>query len=62
MKRKKRSDGTINSVELSPMQRVRTMNIQIKNIIRHPEEGIGKPEPLRFQLQRFRSRRIDREH
>lgn len=44
------------------MQRVRTMNIQIKNIIRHPEEGIGKPEPLRFQLQRFRSRRIDREH
>lgn len=31
-------------------------------IRRTPFEGIGKPEPLRFQLVGCWSRRIDREH
>lgn len=28
----------------------------------HPFEGIGKPEPLKFDLQKCWSRRIDRVH
>ena len=31
-------------------------------IPRTPGTGIGKPEPLRFDLKGFWSRRIDREH
>jgi len=34
----------------------------LKDIIRNPEEGIGKPEKLRFQLSGFWSRRISQEH
>ena len=34
----------------------------IKDIQRHPFEGIGKPESLKFNLQGFYSRRIDNEH
>jgi len=34
----------------------------IKDIQRNPFEGIGKPEPLKFALKGFWSRRIDREH
>jgi len=34
----------------------------LKEIVRHPFEGSGKPEPLRFELQGCWSRRIDREH
>ena len=29
---------------------------------RNPTQGIGKPEPLRFDYQGYWSRRIDREH
>jgi len=28
----------------------------------HPESGLGKPEPLRYELSGFWSRRIDQEH
>lgn len=38
------------------------INGLIKDIMRHPFEGIGKPEPLRFQLKGCWSRRIDQEH
>jgi toxin YoeB len=31
-------------------------------IARNPFEGIGKPEPLKFQFSGFWSRRIDRTH
>jgi toxin YoeB len=31
-------------------------------IIQNPFEGIGKPEPLKFQLIGFWSRRITKEH
>jgi toxin YoeB len=34
----------------------------LKDIGRHPEEGIGKPERLRFQLTGCWSRRITKEH
>lgn len=34
----------------------------LKDIVRHPEEGIGKPERLRFQLSGCWSRRITKEH
>lgn len=38
------------------------INLLIKDIQRHPFEGIGKPEPLRHNLSGFWSRRIDEEH
>ena len=41
---------------------VRRINDLIKDIQREPFEGIGKPEPLKYQLQGLWSRRIDAEH
>lgn len=41
---------------------LRKINELIKAIIRDPLEGIGKPEPLKYQLSGFWSRRIDLEH
>jgi toxin YoeB len=38
------------------------INFLIKEIIRTPFEGIGKPEPLKYQLKGCWSRRIDDEH
>ena len=38
------------------------INLLIKEIGRTPFEGIGKPEPLKHQLQGCWSRRIDNEH
>ncbi|MBU0474196.1 MAG: Txe/YoeB family addiction module toxin [Bacteroidetes bacterium] len=38
------------------------INILIKDIQRNPFEGKGKPEPLKYDLAGFWSRRIDREH
>ena len=38
------------------------INKLIKEIRREPYEGIGKPEPLKFDLSGFWSRRIDQEH
>jgi len=34
----------------------------INDIARHPHQGIGKPEPLKHQLQGYWSRRINQEH
>lgn len=34
----------------------------LENILETPFTGIGKPEPLLFDLQGYWSRRIDREH
>lgn len=34
----------------------------ILDILRHPYEGIGKPEPLKHQFKGYWSRRIDHEH
>ena len=34
----------------------------IKDIVRNPYQGLGKPEALKYELQGFWSRRIDDEH
>jgi toxin YoeB len=34
----------------------------IRNIIEHPFTGIGKPEPLKYELSGLWSRRITMEH
>ena len=41
---------------------VRKINGLIRECLRHPFEGTGKPEPLKGDLAGFWSRRIDREH
>lgn len=41
---------------------VSRINDLIKDALRHPFEGIGKPEPLRNQLKGQWSRRITQEH
>jgi toxin YoeB len=41
---------------------LKKINDLIKDIQRTPFEGKGKPEPLKFDLAGFWSRRIDREH
>lgn len=38
---------------------LKRINKLIKDCLRHPFEGIGKPEPLRENLAGFWSRRID---
>jgi len=40
----------------------RKVNGLIKECLRHPFDGTGKPEPLKGDLAGFWSRRIDREH
>lgn len=47
--------------ETDPKMVVR-INELIKDTLRHPFEGIGKPEPLRNQLKGQWSRRITQEH
>ena len=41
---------------------VKKINKLIKEIMRTPFEGIGKPELLRYDMAGFWSRRIDLEH
>jgi len=41
---------------------LRKINDLIKDIQRTPFEGQGKPEPLKFDLSGYWSRRIDLEH
>ena len=38
---------------------LKRINALIKDIDRDPFDGIGKPEPLKYDLQGFWSRRID---
>tara|TARA_R110002072_G_scaffold235548_3_gene393177 strand:+ start:1535 stop:1792 length:258 start_codon:yes stop_codon:yes gene_type:complete len=38
------------------------INKLVKDILRSPYEGIGKPEPLKHKYRGFWSRRIDGEH
>lgn len=37
---------------------LKRLNNIIKDICRNPYEGLGKPEPLRYELQGYWSRRI----
>ena len=41
---------------------IKRINLLIKDILRHPFEGIGDPEPLKHNWSGYWSRRIDREH
>lgn len=41
---------------------LKRINLLIKDIQRTPFEGIGNPEPLKYDLSGFWPRRIDREH
>lgn len=43
-------------------QMIRRINELIKNCLREPFSGIGKPEPLRENLSGYWSRRITEEH
>ena len=43
-------------------QVLKKINSLIKDIQREPFGGIGKPEPLRYELSGFWSRRITDEH
>jgi len=38
------------------------INLLIKEILRTPYEGLGKPEPLKHKYRGFWSRRINEEH
>jgi len=38
------------------------INKLINDIMRHPYEGLGKPEALKHELTGYWSRRIDNEH
>lgn len=41
---------------------LKRINKLIKDIARHPYEGIGKPEPLKYKYKGFWSRRLNDEH
>lgn len=41
---------------------VKRVNELVRDALRTPFSGLGKPEPLRFDLAGCWSRRIDREH
>ncbi len=43
-------------------KRLKRINLLIKDIQRSPFTGIGKPEPLQYDLSGYWSRRIDDEH
>ena len=43
-------------------QILKKINQQIRDIKREPFDGIGKPEPLKYELSGFWSRRISDEH
>lgn len=41
---------------------LKRINLLIKDISRTPFEGIGNPEPLKYDFSGYWSRRINREH
>jgi len=41
---------------------LKRINLLIKDVIRSPFQGIGKPEPLKGDLSGYWSRRINDEH
>ncbi|WAC49626.1 Txe/YoeB family addiction module toxin [Asticcacaulis sp. SL142] len=41
---------------------VKRINALIKDVLRHPFEGIGQPEALKHEWSGYWSRRIDQEH
>ena len=41
---------------------LKRINELIRDVLRSPFQGIGKPEPLKSELSGYWSRRIDEEH
>ncbi len=41
---------------------LKRINLLVKEITREPFSGIGKPELLKWNLEKYWSRRIDQEH
>lgn len=41
---------------------LKRVNLLVRDVMRSPFDGIGKPEPLKDNLSGFWSRRIDQEH
>lgn len=41
---------------------LKRINFLIRDIVRDPFSGVGKPEPLKFELAGMWSRRIDHQH
>ena len=41
---------------------LKRINLIIKDVVRSPHEGLGKPEPLKHALSGYWSRRITDEH
>ena len=41
---------------------LKRVNLLVKDILRNPFDGIGKPEPLKANLSGYWSRRISSEH
>lgn len=50
------------SWQLEDKKMLRKINELIREIQKTPFDGRGKPEPLKYDLAGFWSRRIDREH
>jgi toxin YoeB len=48
--------------QLTDKKTLKRINVLLKDMMRHPDEGIGEPEPLRYHWSGYYSRRIDKEH
>ena len=48
--------------QANDLSRLAKINDLLKDIMRSPFKGIGKPEPLKFSLAGYWSRRIDHEN
>ena len=56
------SQENLDHIQYSDKNMLKKINELIKDIVRTPFEGKGKPEPLKYDVAGFWSRRIDREH
>lgn len=48
--------------QITDKKKLKRINDLLKDISRHPFEGIGNPEPLKYKYAGFWSRRIDDQH
>ena len=48
--------------QIEDKKTLKRINKLVQATMRHPFEGIGKPEPLKYELAGYWSRRIDLEH
>ena len=53
---------SIKNKQFPSLEKVKKINELLKDIVRTPFEGLGKPEALKHKYAGFWSRRIDEEH